>query len=288
MSDQDRDVLAEVDRLIAALQAHPDQQVREQVTTLLEGIDAVHRTALTHMIDAIRGMAGEAFINKLIADPAIRLLLMSYDLVAVNRQVRAEEALDAARGHLHSHGVDVELLEVVGGVIYVHLHGLEKSGIELEAVRHDLQEALHAGMPGFQELVVGERASAAPQAKLTQLGEVRRVQRPVYRRALAVNEVSPGQMKSVEVDGHPLLVANVGGEFYAVRNRCGESPLPLEFGELKGAELRCSWHGCRYDIRSGKRLDDGGEPTDRLAVFPVAVEDGEIRVAVGVQPVSAG
>lgn len=288
MSDMDRDVLTDVEGLITALQAHPDQQVREQVTTLLEGIDAVHRSALTHLIDAIRGMAGEAFINKLIADPAIRLLLMSYDLVAVNRRVQAEEALDAVRGHLHAHGVDVELLDVVGGAIYVRLHGLEKGGIVPEAVRHDLEEALHAGLPGFQELVVGDRGAAAPPAKLMQLGGIRRAQRPVYRRALAAHEVAPGQMKGVEVDDHPVLVANVGGEVYAVRNRCGESPLPLEFGELKDAELRCPWHGCRYDLRSGKRLDGDAELTERLAVFPVAVVEGEIRVAVGVEPVSAG
>jgi hypothetical protein len=34
-------------------------------------------------------------------------------------------------------------------------------------------------------------------------------------------------------------------------------------------------------VRSGQRLDG----SERLAVFPVAVENGEIRVAVGVEPV---
>ena len=284
MSDEDKDLLAEVDRLIAALEAHPDRTVREQVRALLEGIDAVHRTALTKLVDAIRGMAGEALINKLIADPAIRLLLMSYDLLAVNRHVQAEEALDAARGHLHAHGVDIELREVVGGVVYARLHGLEKGGIAPEAVRHDLEEALKAGLPGFQELELRDR-NEAPEKTIIQLGGVRRTQRPVYRRALAAGEVAPGRMKGVEIAGQPLLIANVGGEYYAVKNRCGESPLPLEFGALEDAELRCSWHGCRYDIRSGKRLDGG---TERLQVFPVAVEEGEIRVAVGVEPVLAG
>ena len=50
---------------------------------------------------------------------------------------------------------------------------------------------------------------------------------------------------------------------------------------LEGAELRCSWHGCRYDVRTGQRLDG----PERIAVFPVAVESGEIRVAIGVEPV---
>lgn len=285
MSDDDRDLLEEVERLIGALESHPDPQVREQVRALLEGIDAVHRTALTKLVDAIRGMAGEAFINRLIADPAIRLLLMSYDLLAVNRQVQAEEALDAVRGHLHAHGVDVELREVVGGVVYVRLHGLEQCGLAPGAVLPDVEEALKAGLPGFQELVPHDRDSVTAEQPLVQLGALRRLQRPVYQRALAADEVSPGQMKGVDVDGHPLLIANVAGHFYAVRNRCGESPLPLEFGALEDAELRCPWHGCRWDVRSGKRLDGG---TERLPVFPVTVEDGVVRIAVATEPVLAG
>src|SRR5262249_4313354 len=94
-------------------------------------------------------------------------------------------------------------------------------------------------------------------------------------------DIALGQIKAVDIEGQPILVTNVDGEFRAVRNRCGDTPLPLQFGTLEGAELRCSWHGCRYDVRTGKRRDGG---TEQLAVLPVAVENGEIRVAVGVEP----
>ena len=136
------DLLEEVQRLIDTLESHPDPAVRAAITALLQGVDAVHRTALTHLVNAIRGMAGDAFVNRLAGDPAIRLLLMSYELLAVDRRVLAEEALDAVRGHLHDHGIDVELVDVVGGAVYVRLHGLRDSGPGLEAVRHDVEEAL--------------------------------------------------------------------------------------------------------------------------------------------------
>jgi nitrite reductase/ring-hydroxylating ferredoxin subunit len=272
------DLLEEVQRLIDTLESHPDPAVRDAVTALLQGVDAVHRTALTHLVDAIRGMAGDAFVNRLAGDPAIRLLLMSYELLAVDRRVLTEEALDAVRGHLHDHGIDVELVDVVGGAVYVRLHGLRDSGPDLEAVRHDVEEALRTGLLGFQELVLGDRATPAPV--LLQVG-LRRAQRPVYRRACGMAELAPGRMTAVEVEGQPILIANVEGEIHAVTNRCGDTPLPLQFGTLDGAELRCSWHGCRYDVRTGKRLDGGVE---HLAVVPVAIEDDEIRVAVGVEP----
>lgn len=278
MSDE-RDLLEDVQRLMAELESHPDPAVRTKVTALLQGIDAVHRTALTHLVGAIHGMAGEAFLNRLTADPAIRLLLMSYDLIAVDRRLHAEEALDTVRGHLHAHGIDVELADVVGGAVYARVHGLDGSAISLDAVRHDLEAALRAGLLGFQELVLGDRA-AASKPELLQVGGLRRPQRPVYRRVCAAGDVAPGTVKAVDVDGHGILLVNVGGELLAVANRCGESPLPLQFSTLAGTELRCSWHGCRYDVRSGQRLDG----PERLAVFPVSVESEDVRVAVGTEP----
>jgi nitrite reductase/ring-hydroxylating ferredoxin subunit len=278
---EERDLLDEVQRLIAELESHPDPEVGARVMALLQGIDAIHRTALGHLVAAIQGMAGEAFLNRLSGDPAIRLLLMSYDLLAVDRRLHAEEALDTVRGHLHGHGIDVELSDVIGGAVYVKLHGLERSAVAIEAVRHDLEHALTAGLLGFQELVIGDRAAARP-ATLLQVGGLRAAQRPIYRRVCATTDVAPGTVKAVDVDGHGLLIANVEGTFHAVANQCGDSPLPLQFSTLDGAELRCSWHGCRYDVRSGQRCDG----PERLAVFPVAVEGDEVRVAVGVEPVA--
>ncbi|MFL6342423.1 MAG: Rieske (2Fe-2S) protein, partial [Nitrososphaeraceae archaeon] len=36
-----------------------------------------------------------------------------------------------------------------------------------------------------------------------------------------VSEISDGKMKHVEVDGKEVLIANVGGKFYAISDRCG-------------------------------------------------------------------
>ena len=279
------DILAEVQRLINALEAHPDATVGERVRELLADIDAVHRAALTHLVAAIQGMAGEAFLNRLAADPAIRLLLMSYDLLAVDRRLLAEEAIDLVRGHLHAHGVDVELQEVIGGVVYVRLHGAGRDSVPADAVEHDLEEALREGLLGFQELVVRDGDTQVERTGFVPLGALRRVNRPVYRDVLPTADLAPGGMRAVDVEGESVLVANVDGTFIAVRNRCGPSPLPLQYSELRGAELTCSWHGCRYDLRSGHRLDrEDAAPDERLAVLPVAVQDGVVRVAVSVEP----
>ena len=276
-----RDVLAEVDRAIADLQAHSDPEVRRAAATLLEGIDAVHRAGLTHLVHALHGMTGDTLIHRLIADPAIRMLLMSYDLIAVDRRLQAEEALDAVRGHLHDHGVDVEIQDVVGGVVYVRLHMSQREGqgrLALDRIRTDMEAALREYLIGFQELELRDRDLHAPPSAVVSFAALRRASRPVYQDALAEDELPEGTMRAVTINGVSVLCARVAGEVYAIRDQCGDSPLPLALGTLDGAEVRCPWHGCRYDLRSGRRLDAEG----RVQVLPATTEAGRILVAIDV------
>jgi nitrite reductase/ring-hydroxylating ferredoxin subunit len=283
----DVDLLSDADRLIVELQRHPDGTVGERVTRLLENIDAVHRAGLTHLLNAIKAMAGDAFVNRLVADPAVRILLMSYDLVAVDRRLMAEEAIDLVRGHLHAHGVDVEVHEVVGGVVYVRLHGVSPGEPKFGSAVADVEGTLKEAFIGFQELVTRERHTTSPALPTIQIGALRRPRAPVYKDVMASDLLINGTLAPVLVDGTPLLLARVDGHVYAVNDACGDSPLPLRFSRLEGHVLHCSFHGCRYDVRTGRRLDAHGE-IDRIAVFPVKETRGRILLAVGVEPLTAG
>lgn len=288
-SEQDTaDLLAEVEQLIGVLTMHADTTVGETATALLDRIDLVHRAALTRLMGAIQSMAGDAFVNRLTADPAIRLLLMSYDLLAIDRRTLAEEALDAVRGHLHAHGVDVELVDVLGGVVSIRLHGAPVGHPAHDGARHDVEEALRAGLLGFQELEVdGDGARPPNDSAFLPRESLRRAQRPVYRAVCSVRDVPDGHTRSAIVADANVLVAHVGDEVFAVHNACGETPLPLDYSTLVGTVLTCSWHGCRYDIRTGRRLDrpDAGRE-DHLRVLPVRVRDGVIEIAVGTTAVA--
>lgn len=265
------DLLVEIERLIDRLHHAHGAVVSAETTRLLEAVDAVHRAGLTHLMEAIRSMGGDAFVNRLIADPAIRILLTSYDLVAADRRLAAEEAIDAVRGHLHAHGIDVEILEVVGGVVYVRLHGRPDATMRETAVLRDIEAALRAGFIGFQELVTRAPQSSVAPIPLTSL------RRPIYQGVLAADALTDGGSTALEVDGRPVLVVRIGDEYVAVSNTCGMTPLPLSYSTVDGAELRCSWHRCRYDLRTGARLDAAG---DRLTVYPVRVENGIVQIAI--------
>jgi len=69
-----------------------------------------------------------------------------------------------------------------------------------------------------------------------------------------VPEISSEKMKHVEVNGKEILVANVGGAFFAVSDRCGHMNVRLSMGHLNGTVITCPLHGSRFDITTGKKI----------------------------------
>jgi nitrite reductase/ring-hydroxylating ferredoxin subunit len=92
-------------------------------------------------------------------------------------------------------------------------------------------------------------------------------------------------MRDYRVDDVPVLVANVGGEVYAVRDHCPGGAAPLRLGSFSAPILACPWHNEAYDIRTGKRADGGNG--SGLSVLPVAIVNGAIQLAVNVSAEAA-
>ena len=57
---------------------------------------------------------------------------------------------------------------------------------------------------------------------------------PDFLEVAKTDEIQPGKMKSVEVKGVAVLIANVDGKFYAMDDRCGHMNAMLSMGALKG------------------------------------------------------
>ena len=66
-----------------------------------------------------------------------------------------------------------------------------------------------------------------------------------------VADLPPGQMTWVVVDRERVLLANVAGTFYALRDVCGHQRAPLSRGTLAGHVVECPLHFARYDVRTG-------------------------------------
>lgn len=95
-----------------------------------------------------------------------------------------------------------------------------------------------------------------------------------FRKALDAAEVLPGGMKSVEVEGHEIVICNIGGSFHAMERRCGHMNAPLEKGTLDGRILTCAMHNAQFDATTGEALSgpvprdfNGEKPPPRMAKY---------------------
>lgn len=80
-----------------------------------------------------------------------------------------------------------------------------------------------------------------------------------------------GSMKQVRVEGKDdVVVANVGGKFYAMRGICNHSGGHLGEGELDNNVITCPLHGSKWDITTGKMveftIDLDDEPTYKVVI----------------------
>ena len=110
----------------------------------------------------------------------------------------------------------------------------------------------------------------------------------------AVHEIPPGGRKIVTVAGLSIGVFNLGGEFFALRNRCPHQGGPLCEGKTWGALqarvpghiefsrageiLTCPWHAWEFDIRTGQSWCDPARL--RVRRYAVSVGTGD----AGTQP----
>ena len=104
----------------------------------------------------------------------------------------------------------------------------------------------------------------------------------------AVDELPPGTRKFLEIDGRPIAIFNIKGEYFGLMNRCPHQGAALCEGPLiglaeadtpdeirytrRGEILRCPWHGWEFDIRTGQSYCDPRR--FRVKAYPAHVEPG--------------
>jgi nitrite reductase/ring-hydroxylating ferredoxin subunit len=91
-----------------------------------------------------------------------------------------------------------------------------------------------------------------------------------------VSELAAGEMKFAAVDGQRIVLANVEGRFYALRDVCGHRNAPLSRGRLLGHLIECPLHFALFDLRTGK-LVDGPISTD-VPAYEVRVEGETVYI----------
>ena len=93
-----------------------------------------------------------------------------------------------------------------------------------------------------------------------------------------VDELRPGSMKRVDINGRRMLLANVNGRFCATDDSCTHEDASLSTGSLRGELVKCPLHGSRFNVCTGEVLEEPAE--QNLKTYPVRVEGDNILVGL--------
>ncbi len=158
------DVLERIAALAEVLGAHPD--VGDDVTELLDWVDAFHREGLGRLVEMIRAWRGEIFLEAVAGDPVTGTLLSAYDLGEGARQA-AEEAVGRALAEVQplasSHGGAIEVVRIGDGVVEVRLGGTcDGCPSSAATLTYGVEDALRRHWVSFRRLEVTAAAPTDP------------------------------------------------------------------------------------------------------------------------------
>jgi nitrite reductase/ring-hydroxylating ferredoxin subunit/uncharacterized membrane protein len=69
--------------------------------------------------------------------------------------------------------------------------------------------------------------------------------------ALGADDLAEGQMRCVDAEGTPVMLARSGGELFALSDSCSHRGGPLHEGEIQDGAVVCPWHASVFDLRDG-------------------------------------
>jgi 3-phenylpropionate/trans-cinnamate dioxygenase ferredoxin subunit len=97
----------------------------------------------------------------------------------------------------------------------------------------------------------------------------------------AIDELEEGERLFVDVDEMPIVLFNIGGYVFAIKDVCSHDDGPLGEGDLDGYKIICPRHGAAFDVRTGKVLSLPAIVD--IPAFPIKIEGGRILVGLPIK-----
>jgi len=98
------------------------------------------------------------------------------------------------------------------------------------------------------------------------------------KRLCAVSDIAENGLKRLDIDGVPVLVARLGGDFFAYPPHCPHMAEPLEIsGVCDGVTLTCTKHLWQWDMRTGAETGLAERP---LLLYPVTREGEDVWIDI--------
>ena len=92
------------------------------------------------------------------------------------------------------------------------------------------------------------------------------------------SELPPGERLFVEIEGKPVVIFNIAGQYFSIADVCSHDDGPVGEGELDGYSITCPRHGAQFDVRTGKVMQMPAVVD--IPAYPVQVRGGMILLGI--------
>lgn len=101
---------------------------------------------------------------------------------------------------------------------------------------------------------------------------------PKKIRVCALSDIPDNDMRCVSLPDRNVVVANTDAGVFVADEMCTHEDARLCDGNLSGTKIKCPLHGSRFELTTGKVLDDPAE--DDLVTYPATVIDNVIYISL--------
>jgi Fe-S cluster biogenesis protein NfuA/nitrite reductase/ring-hydroxylating ferredoxin subunit len=253
-----------VETLLGEIEALKDPTARAKAAEMVQVLLELYGEGLARMMEVVAdGEESKRTFGAFAEDELISHLLLLHGLHPLDVEARVISALEEVRPYLQSHGGNVELLGVEGGVARLRMQGscdgCPSSAMTLKLA---IEEAIQKAAPDLEGIEAENVSEPKPAPTLVAGPTLRRKEKKPKEEQTSwtvvggLPQLSGGGMLVKEISGEPVLFVKLEDDFYAYRHLCPGCGDSLEGGSLKGAELGCPGCGRRYDVRrAGRCLD---------------------------------
>lgn len=280
--------VARMEALLGEIEALKDPNARSKAAEVVGVLLDLYGEGLARMMEVVaEGEERERTFGAFAEDELVSHLLLLHGLHPLDVEARVVMALEEVRPYLQSHGGNVELLGIEGGVARLRMQGscdgCPSSAMTLKLA---IEEAIQKAAPDLEGIEAEGIAEPKPAPNIVAGPTLRRKEkkRPDEDQSSwtvvgGLPYLSGGGLLAKEVSGEPVLFVKVVNDLYAYRNLCPGCGGSLEGGSLRVAELDCPGCGSRYDVRrAGRSLD---ESQLHLEPIPLLVSEVEVEERQG-------
>lgn len=149
MQDSDvRKLVGRAESLLEEIESLADEETRSLAIETIQVILELHREGLVRILDQANRKDPAALQQACRHDELVSHLLMLHELHPDNVEVRVQQALEEVRPYMESHGGNVELLGVEGGVAQLKLVGsCDGCAASSTTLKFAVEKAVHKFAP---------------------------------------------------------------------------------------------------------------------------------------------